>query len=208
MNPPRLAVVDYGMGNIHSVAKSLEAAGGRVVVSDRRTVLDKADVLVVPGQGRFDRAMATLKERGLISFLKGWLRDDRPFLGVCLGLQILFDRSDEAPGAPGLGWIPGRVRRFAPGSGLKIPHMGWNRARPVGDRAQKLFGADGYYYFVHSYYPVPAEGGWEGTRTPYGTDFCSAIVRGAAVATQFHPEKSGTAGLLCLKKLIQSWARR
>lgn len=88
------------------MAKSLEASGGRVVVSDRRSVLDKADVLVVPGQGRFDRAMATLKARGLVSFLKGWLKEDRPFLGVCLGLQILFDRSDEAPGVPGLGVDP------------------------------------------------------------------------------------------------------
>jgi len=196
------------MGNLHSVAKALEAAGAPVVVSDDRARLGKTDVLVVPGQGRFDSAMTTLRRRGLVSLLKDWLKAGRPYLGVCLGLQILFDGSDEAPGTPGLGWIPGRVRRFAAGKGLKVPHVGWNRVRPVSGQAGELFEGDAHYYFVHSFYPAPKSRGWIGAETPYGNSFCSGVARGPVVATQFHPEKSGAAGLVLLRKMVKIWSGR
>lgn len=207
-----LGVVDYGMGNLHSVAKSLEAVlpskNARLLVTDDRGRLEKCSALVVPGQGRFDRAMTTLSSKKLVGFLKRWIKDGRPFLGVCLGLQVLFEGSEEARGVPGLGLLPGRVKRFRPRPGLKIPHMGWNQAIPVGTAADNLFGGGNYYYFVHSYYAPPLPAGGEGATTPYGVDFCSAVVNGSVVATQFHPEKSGTTGLSFLKNVMTLWTRR
>lgn len=200
MKKTTVGIVDYGMGNLHSVQKSLEAAGARVVVSDRPQVLGRVDLLVVPGQGRFDAAMATLRTRKLIPFLKKWLREGRPYLGICLGLQILFDGSDEAPGARGLGWIPGRVKKFVRRPGMTVPHMGWNRVAPVGEDVP--LEKDDTFYFVHSYFAAPRDPAWVGAETPYGTLFCSAVARGPLVATQFHPEKSGDAGLNFLKRIL------
>jgi imidazole glycerol phosphate synthase glutamine amidotransferase subunit len=203
----KVGVLDYGMGNLRSVAKALEAAGGKISVSDDRRTLDKSDLLVVPGQGAFGAAAEVLKKRGLFPFLKGWLAEDRPFFGICLGLQILFDGSEEAPGVKGLGFLPGRVRRFRPKTrSLKVPHMGWNQAAPGG--AKGLFTPSlskaGYFYFVHSFYADPEDRSAVWTETDYAGRFCSAVARGRMAATQFHPEKSGVAGLSLLKKIISS----
>lgn len=200
-----VGVLDYGMGNLHSVAKALEASGGRVTLTDDRRRLEKSDLLVVPGQGAFGAAASVLRRRGLFSFLKDWISADRPFLGICLGLQILFEGSEESPGVKGLGVLPGRVRRFRPRvKSLKIPHMGWNAAQRGVARGvfSPALGREGHYYFVHSYYADPEDRSVVWARTGYGTDFCSAVSRGRMSATQFHPEKSGAAGLLLLKKII------
>jgi glutamine amidotransferase len=202
----RAGVVDYGMGNLRSVAKALEAAGARVTVSADRATLDGSDLLVVPGQGAFGAAATVLGSRGLAGFIKGWLSEDRPFLGICLGLQVLFEGSEEAPGVKGLGVLSGRVRKFRPKRHvLKVPHMGWNQAAPVssaGAFAKALPEAD-HFYFVHSFYADPEDDSAVWTRTNYDGKFCSAVARGNLVATQFHPEKSGDAGLRLLKNILK-----
>jgi glutamine amidotransferase/cyclase len=187
-----------------------EAAGLRAWaqcnVSDDRAVLDRSDLLVVPGQGAFGAAMDVLKRRKLLPFLKSWLAADRPFFGICLGLQILFDGSEEAPGVKGLGFLPGRVRRFRPSRrALKVPHMGWNAVSPRRSRSafDGLLPRGGCFYFVHSYYADPRDRSTVWTETDYGGKFCSAVARGRMAAAQFHPEKSGAAGLAFLKKILQ-----
>lgn len=202
----KVGVLDYGMGNLRSVAKALEAAGGRVTVSDNRAALEKSDLLVVPGQGAFGAAMDVFKKRGLIPFLKEWLAADRPFFGVCLGMQILFEGSEEAPGVKGLGVLRGRVRRFRPASRrMKVPHMGWNQAAkgPSTGALSGVLPPKGDFYFVHSYYADPKDRSVVWAETDYGGKFCSAVAAGRMAATQFHPEKSGGAGLSLLKKLLQ-----
>ena len=206
----RAGVVDYGMGNLRSVAKALEAAGAKATVSDDKKVLEGSDLLVVPGQGAFGAAAAVIKSRGLASFLKGWLTEDRPFLGICLGLQILFEGSEEAPGVKGLGVLPGRVRKFRPRRrSLKVPHMGWNRAEPgPSDGAfSKALPAGDHFYFVHSFYADPEDKSSIWTQTEYDGPFCSAVARGNLAATQFHPEKSGDAGLHLLKNILKEIRR-
>jgi imidazole glycerol phosphate synthase glutamine amidotransferase subunit len=202
----RAGVVDYGMGNLHSVAKALEAAGARVSVSDDRKALEKSDLLVVPGQGSFGAAASVVKSRGLTGFLKGWAAEDRPFLGICLGLQILFESSEEAPGVKGLGILPGRVRLFRPKKrSLKVPHMGWNEAAPRKPRAAlaKAQSKADHFYFLHSYYADPEDRSVLWTETDYGGRFCSAVAKGNLAAVQFHPEKSGAAGLRLLKNILK-----
>lgn len=203
----RVGVLDYGMGNLRSVAKALETAGAAVKVSGDRKVLEKSDLLVVPGQGAFGAASKELKSRGLVSFLKGWLAEDRPFFGICLGLQILFEGSEEAPGVKGLGVLKGRVRKFRPARRtLKVPHMGWNEAKPgrsSGGIFTKALSGPDHFYFVHSYYADPEDRAAVWTRTDYDGAFCSAVARGNLAATQFHPEKSGAAGLRLLQNILK-----
>lgn len=197
---PRVGVVDYGMGNLRSVAKSLEAAGARVVVSDEAGVLSKSDLLVVPGVGAFGEAMAALRREKLDGFIKRWVKDGRPYLGICLGLQLLFERSDEAPGVKGLGLLRGAVKKFHPRRrALKVPHMGWNDV-------QWRHGAwpKASFYFVHSFYPAPQDDAVVLARTPYDGPFCSAVSQGNLLATQFHPEKSGVTGVRFLKKVLRT----
>jgi imidazole glycerol-phosphate synthase subunit HisH len=206
----KVGVLDYGMGNLRSVAKALEAAGGRTVVSDDHKVLERSDLLVVPGQGAFGAAAAVLKRRGLTAFVKDWLAADRPFFGICLGLQLLFEGSEEAPGVKGFGVLPGRVRRFRPRSGrLKVPHMGWNGTSrgPSRGAFAGVLPKDGSFYFVHSYYADPEERSSVWAETDYGGSFCSAVARGRAAATQFHPEKSGAAGLSLLRGVVRLAAK-
>jgi imidazole glycerol-phosphate synthase subunit HisH len=196
---PVAGVLDYGMGNLRSVAKALEAAGARVRVSDSRRALSGADLLVVPGVGAFRGAMQALGRKNLDDFIGAWVAADKPYLGICLGLQLLFERSEEAPGARGLGILEGSVRKFRPGPSLKVPHMGWNRVlwRRGGAEAD-------HFYFVHSYYPEPKDASVVMAETPYGRTFCSAVGQGRLVATQFHPEKSGDNGLRLLRGIFAS----
>ncbi len=197
-----IGVLDYEMGNLRSVAKSLEAAGATVNVSSSERELSRADVLVLPGQGAFDTAMRVLKQKKLDRFVKEWLAAGRPYLGICLGLQLLFESSEEAPGEKGLGILPGRVRKFRPKSkALKVPHMGWNRVDWSGEmRGQRRDN----FYFVHSFYADPAEADAVAGKTDYAVRFCSAVARGNLVATQFHPEKSGAAGQRFLKDVLRT----
>lgn len=192
------AVLDYGMGNLRSVSKALERVGACVeVVTEVPT--SGVDLLVVPGQGHFGACVRTLGPSRMGS-LGAWIAEDRPYLGICLGSQVLFSESDEDP-AQGLGVLPGAVVRL---SGTeKIPHIGWNTitVEPAGERWFEGL-QDQRFYFVHSYHPSPADPDLIATRTGYGESFCSAVARGALLATQFHPEKSGEAGLALLERVL------
>lgn len=192
----KVAVLDFGMGNLRSVAKALERVGAEVDVTPE--VPPSADGLVVPGQGAFGSCLVNLGPR--IGDVTRWIGSGRPYLGICLGLQVLFERSEEAD-AEGPGVLAGKVRRLP--EGVKVPHIGWNDVR-VRKPAPIFRGiADGTrFYFVHSYYPDPSDDVVAAT-TDYGVEFCCAAWRGNLVATQFHPEKSGDAGLALLANFLE-----
>ena len=188
----KLAVIDYDSGNLRSVAKALELVGVAPLVTGDPDELASADAVVFPGVGSGPAAMEALRKRGLLQPLRDYVASGRPFLGVCLGLQLLMDRTEEGD-AECLGIIPGVVRRLP--SGIKVPHMGWNSVRlqkphPVFDGIPQ----DSFFYFVHSYYAVPSEPVGEIGATQYDVTFCSVYARGNLIATQFHPEKSGDTG--------------
>jgi imidazole glycerol phosphate synthase glutamine amidotransferase subunit len=201
----RTVIIDYGAGNLLSVANALRSLGTDPLVAATPAALAGADRLVLPGVGAFGDCMTALERRGFSAPLRDWLAGDRPFLGICLGYQLLFDGSDESPGIAGLGVLPGRVVRFTD-RGLKIPHIGWNAAAPV-DPATACWqglGANPYFYFVHSFFPVPADPSLVAARTEYGESFASAVARGRLLATQFHPEKSQAAGLQLLRNFLSN----
>lgn len=206
MRPIRAGVLDYGMGNLRSVEKALAQAGAKAFVSADAKVLERADLLVVPGVGAFESAMGVLRKKKLHGFVKEWIQSDRPYFGICLGLQILFEKSEEAPGVRGLGVLPGKVVKFRlKSSHLKVPHMGWNEVHPKGSATglgKGVLPDSAHFYFVHSFYPRPADRSLVWATTPYGGEFCSAVARGNLAATQFHPEKSGPRGLRFLKNLL------
>jgi glutamine amidotransferase len=199
-----IAVIDYGRGNLGSVEKAFERVGAPAVVTQDARVVDEADAVVLPGDGAFHDAMANLDRLGLMAALRRALDGRRPFLGICLGYQLLFSESEEFGEGRGLDVIPGVVRRFPPGR--KVPHMGWNRVYHGG--ALRLFAdvPDGaHFYFVHSYYPVVATGdsmagaGLQIAWCEYGLRFAAAVERGRIHATQFHPEKSQRWGIRLLE---------
>jgi glutamine amidotransferase len=206
---PRVAVADTGSGNLRSVEKALARAGAEVIVTADPSVIAAADKLVVPGQGQFGAVVTGLDRDGgaLRQVILESIRSGKPYLGLCLGLQVLFDSSEENPGVQGLGVLPGVVRRFPPNHALKVPHMGWNRATrgPEGSAAQSPAAAvaDGtYFYFVHSYFAVPARVEDVALETDHGLTFCSAVARDNIFACQFHPEKSQDAGAALLSAFI------
>jgi len=199
-----IGVVDYGMGNLRSVGKALESLGFRTVVSGSGAELSRCRGIVLPGVGAFRDCMLNLGRQGLLRFLSDVLAEGRPFLGICLGLQVLFAESEEFGRYAGIGHFPGRVVRFpgamrADGRPLKVPHMGWNRVDfTAAHPALRGIPSGSYFYFVHSYYVVPDDPGVVVCRTSYGVDFTSAVGRGNLLAVQFHPEKSQAAGLSVL----------
>lgn len=198
-----IAIVDYGMGNLRSVEKAFVYLGHQVVVTGDPQEVERAHGIVLPGVGAFGDAVRELRERGLFSILREALLGGRPFLGICLGYQLLFEESEESPGEEGLGFLPGRVVRFPPG--LKVPHMGWNdirlaRTHPV----LRDVPQGSYFYFVHSYYPVPARREDVLTITDYGVTFASGAAAGRALGFQFHPEKSSQMGLRILDNFARS----
>jgi glutamine amidotransferase len=201
----QVAVVDYDAGNTLSVTRALEKVGAGVdLTSDPDRVKD-ADAVVLPGVGAFGDCMRKLAERGMDAACREAFRSGKPFLGVCVALQVIFDDSEESPGAEGLGLLPGSVRRFEAGD-LKVPHMGWNELRLVRDHPV-LEGLDGEdFYFVHSFYPEPAETADLLGETEYGVRFCAAAGRDNLVAVQFHPEKSSRAGLGLYENFL-AWSR-
>ena len=199
-----VAVVDYDAGNTLSVTRALEKVGAGVDLTPDPERVAAADAVVLPGVGAFGDCVNKLRDRGLDEACLGAFRTGKPFLGVCVALQVIFESSEESPGAQGLGLLRGRVVRFD-GDGLRVPHIGWNelslsRSHPV------LDGLDGEaFYFVHSYYPEPADAPDLIGETEYGTRFCSAAGRDNLVAVQFHPEKSSRAGLRLYANFL-SWA--
>jgi glutamine amidotransferase len=204
---PRVAIVDTGSGNLRSVQKALAAAGADAHVTGDPDAVRAADKIVVPGQGAFGGCVAGLDRDGgaLRQAVLGEVRAGKPYLGLCLGLQILFDASDESPDCAGLGIIPGRVRRFDVKPPDKIPHMGWNEVRrgPAAGVPGLSATPDGtYFYFVHSYYPVAASEADVALYADYGGRFCAAAARDNVLAVQFHPEKSQTAGIALLSRFV------
>jgi imidazole glycerol-phosphate synthase subunit HisH len=190
----KVVVVDYGAGNLHSVSRAVVNAGTRPLVTSNPSYLEGAEAVIVPGVGAAADTMSNLRRSGFVEPIREYIASRRPFLGVCMGQQALFDVSEEGGEHECLGILPGRVVRFA--NGLKVPHMGWNQVRIVKQHPIFEGVADGsYFYFVHSYYPQPADATVVIGETEYGVNFASVIARDNIVATQFHPEKSGEAGL-------------
>ncbi len=200
MNAPRIAVVDYKAGNLHSVQKALERYGGRPFVTTDPAQVRQADALVLPGQGACDSAMRNIRAGGLEQPIKEFIASGRPYFGVCLGLQLLLEASDEGD-EPCLGVLGGKVRKLP--AGQKIPHMGWNQVHFKTDHPMFEGVPDGsHFYFVHSYYADPEDKAIVGGTTDYGVEFCSAAMWDNVVAVQFHPEKSGSVGLKVYENFV------
>jgi imidazole glycerol phosphate synthase glutamine amidotransferase subunit len=202
---PRIAVLDYDAGNVRSATRAFDAAGGETSVTGDPDDAAGADALVVPGVGNFGTCLARLRSSGLEPLLRRWIRDARPVFGICVGMQLLYEGSDEGD-EPGLGLLPGRVVRFP--DGRRVPHLGWNVVHPAEDRDgdRLLAGVAGErVYFVHAYYAEPTADAHVIGRTRYGgADFPSLVQEGSVVGTQFHPEKSGEVG----RRLLRNWVAR
>ena len=210
MSKDGIVIVDYGMGNLRSVQKAFEHCGAKPKISSSASEIRKASKIVLPGVGAFTAAVRELEKRKLVGAIKEKIADGTPYLGLCLGLQLLFDESQENEGkrkAKGFGVIPGKVRRFQ--GKMKIPHMGWNTLKVQKKNCPLFKGtkAGEHFYFVHSYYGRPKDRSWNLAVTPYGGDFCSAVSKGNIFATQFHPEKSQAAGLRVIKNFIRYKAK-
>jgi glutamine amidotransferase len=196
-----IAIVDYGRGNLGSVEKAFARVGMDAVVTQDPRVVADSEAVVLPGDGAFHDAMLSLEGLGLLGPLRRALESGRPFLGICLGYQLLFSESEEFGQGKGLDLIPGVVRRFP--KGLKVPHMGWNQVEHAGDLAIfEGIPSGAYFYFVHSYYPEALDGTLRVATCAYGVTFPAAIGKGNLFATQFHPEKSQRWGL----RLIENFA--
>lgn len=201
-----IAIIDYGMGNLRSVSKALELLGAQVCITSDKGEIKKAKGIVLPGVGAFIQAMENLKRLNLTSVICDVLEKNKPFLGICLGMQLLFSESEEGGDCKGLGIIEGRVRRFGPGA-LKVPHMGWNTVKfKAQSEKYKIFDGisdNSYMYFVHSYYAEPKDKSLILATAEYGIEFTAAIAKKSIYATQFHPEKSHTLGLKILENFCK-----
>ena len=197
-----IAIIDYGMGNLRSVQKGFEHVGAVARITRDVAQIESADGVVLPGVGAFGACMENLRRYGLVDVVRRVIDRGTPFLGICLGLQLLFEESEEFGPVQGLGVLRGRCVRFRPGAGgdLRIPHMGWNQLQ-MRRRVPQLDGIDdgAFVYFVHSYYVVPEDRDLAVATTPYGGDFVSAVARDNVFACQFHPEKSQRVGLRILE---------
>lgn len=205
-----ITIVDYQMGNLRSVQKALEHVGASAVISGDPDVIARADKLILPGVGGFPEAIAELRRCHLDGPIIEFTKSGKPLLGICLGLQLLFELGREGGDHAGLGIFEGSVERFsgpeyAVGSGLKVPHMGWNQISVAKSNCPLLKGIakDAYFYFVHSYFVVPEDKSIVWLESQYGQSFCAAVWRENIFATQFHPEKSQTAGLQLLKNFAE-----
>ncbi|WP_249009720.1 imidazole glycerol phosphate synthase subunit HisH [Conexibacter sp. DBS9H8] len=198
--PVRVGIIDYGMGNRRSVEKALVHVGADVRVSDDTDELAGMDALVLPGVGAFARGMAQLRERGLIGLICDQAASGTPLLGICLGMQLLFEGSSELGGARGLGLLPGEVRALAAGR-LPVPHIGWNEVTLV--RSSQLLERNAPFYHVHSYCAVPADPADVIATAHYGERFATAVGRANVLGVQFHPEKSSTDGLALLRRFCE-----
>ncbi|WP_068779158.1 imidazole glycerol phosphate synthase subunit HisH [Paenibacillus sp. GM2] len=199
----KLAIVDYGMGNLHSVAKAIERLGYEAVVSGEAAVLLAADGILLPGVGAFGDAMEQLTASGLDGTLRQAADSGKPLLGICLGMQLLFSASEEHGLHDGLGLLPGHAVRFSPECGLKVPHMGWNRLQFKQPEHPLLAGLDeGHVYFVHSYHVLPEREQDLLAVTDYGQPVTAIVGRGNVFGMQFHPEKSGELGMALLRNFL------
>lgn len=197
------AIIDYGAGNLMSVKKALDYIGAKSVITSDPAEIEAAESVILPGVGAFGDAMDSMRERGLDSAVKAAALSGKPFLGICLGLQLLFAESEETPGAKGLALINGKISEIPKANGLKVPHIGWNSIEIR--KSSRLFAgipSGSYFYFVHSFYLNGADESDVAATAEYGIKIECAVERGNLFATQFHPEKSGAAGLQVLKNFI------
>jgi glutamine amidotransferase len=201
MSNKSIVIVDYGMGNLHSVNKAVALVGGDPVISGDKAVIAGAEKMILPGVGAFGDCMANLEKAGVIPAIKAHIAAGKPFLGICLGMQVLFEESEEAPGVKGLGIFPGKVVLIP--TSLKIPHMGWNRLQ-LKSFSPLLSGSDGeYVYFVHSYCCRPEDENVIIAVCDYGAEVVAAVGRDNVSGFQYHPEKSSTVGLEMLKRFVE-----
>ena len=200
-----IGIVDYDIGNLRSVQKAIQFTGGEAIFVRTPEEIARVDALVLPGVGAFGDCVRSLRKSGMWDDVLAWAKSEKPFFGICVGYQMLFESSEEAPGEKGLGLFAGEVRKFSDKHGLKIPQIGWNTVKVKQPGAPLLAGiADGdYVYFVHSYYAAPKDASIIALETTYGDTFASAVARGNLLATQFHPEKSQRAGLQMLKNFVR-----
>ena len=199
-----IAIIDYDAGNVRSVEKAFAFLGQSPVISRDPEVLLSASRVVLPGVGNFGDAMGNLERYGLVPLIRELVGRGTPFLGICVGLQLLFESSEESPGVPGLGLLEGRIRRIPASGGLKIPHMGWNSLELTGNsRLLEGLGPDPYVYFVHSFYLDAADKSIVTATTEYGTKIDAAVEKGNLFACQFHPEKSSRTGLKILSNFLK-----
>lgn len=202
----KVGVLNYGGGNLQSVHNALEALGYEPLLVHNEGDVDRVTHIILPGQGEFGDVMRQLHDKGLVTRLKKWISEDRPYFGICVGFQILFEGSDEAPGVDGLGIIKGRCIKFGEAQQKKIPQMGWNQVSPPMERNcfWKGLGDEPYFYFVHSYYPTVSDTAWSIAKCVYGHEsFAAAVEKGNVLGCQFHPEKSQEAGLLILQNFLE-----
>ena len=200
-----IAIIDYDAGNIKSVEKAVDLLGQESVVTADSEEIFRADKVILPGVGAFGDAMGNLRRTGLDDVIRQVVRKGTPFLGICLGLQLLFERSDEAPGAEGLGVLKGEILRIPESDGLKIPHMGWNSLHLQNNgRLFRGVEENAYVYFVHSYYLKAADESIVKASTEYGTHIHASVEKDNVFACQFHPEKSSDVGLKILKNFIET----
>ena len=201
-----IGVIDYGAGNLRSVCNSLKKLSVDCHVVKAPSDLNKIETMIFPGVGSFGDSSDQLKKQLLFEPIREWIINDRPFLGICIGFQMLFDSSEESPGSEGLGIIPGKVIKFSEQKNLKVPHMGWNEVQiknlndPVWQKIDDLT----HFYFVHSYFPKPDNPEVSSSTTGYGEDFTSSIRFGNIFGTQFHPEKSQKSGLRLIDNFLKS----
>jgi glutamine amidotransferase len=197
-----IAIVDYGMGNLKSVTNAFRKLGADVVITRNKKAIETSNAIVLPGVGAFGKCIENLKKLDLLDFLHGLILNNKLYLGICLGMQILFETSEEAPGVKGMGFVKGTVPRFK--GNIKVPHMGWNNIEIIKDGGIFKGIKDGeHFYFVHSYFCLPEERDVIATKTTYGKEFASSLQKGRVFACQFHPEKSQKVGLKLLQNFIQ-----
>jgi len=201
----KIAIIDYGMGNIHSVAKAVALFGAKPVITNKEKDISSCDKIVLPGVGAFDDAIFELEKQDLISVIKEQINQKKAFLGICLGLQLLFESSQEAKIKKGLGIVGGQVVRFRSGDGLKVPHMGWNDLQVAAGNCPLLKGItdNSQVYFCHSYYPDPIDKSVIAATTHYGLEFASVLWKDNVYGAQFHPEKSQAVGLKIIKNFVE-----
>ena len=200
----KIAIIDYGMGNIHSVQKALESFKAETIVTNKPEIIRNCDKVVLPGVGAFDDAIQELKKQNIIPALLNHIKEKKPFLGICLGLQFLFEASEEAPAVKGLGVLKGKVVKFQNKKGFKVPHMGWNQLKKkAACPLLKDVTDNAYVYFCHSYYPQPADRKIIAATTNYLTDFAAVVWKDNLFGVQFHPEKSQEVGLKMIKNFVE-----
>ena len=203
-----IGIIDYGMGNLGSVSNACSFLGldAKIIAAPRE--MDACGAIILPGVGAFGDCMSHLGEHGFVEVVRKWIADGKPFLGICLGLQLLFEGSEESPGVPGLGILRGQVKKFNLSRDWKVPQIGWNRVRQAAPACPlfKDVPDESFFYFVHSYYAEPADKAVSAGITDYGVDYTSAVWRDNMMAVQFHPEKSQKHGLQMLKNFGE-WTR-